>query len=158
MISERDGALVERLAASVHAHDLAAELIADGVAEGVARCELFGVPCQIRCDWLNPRRGLVDLKTCDEITWFERDAKRYGYVHQMAFYRAVLRAVSGITVPVHVIAVEKRRPHRAGVWLVDEAALDLAENENEAAIELLKRCRKTEVWPTGYESLRILTA
>jgi len=158
ILTDGEAELVLRLAEAVHAHALAAELLAEGVAEGVARRELRDVPCQIRCDWLHPTRGLVDLKTCDDLDRFERDARRFGYVHQTAFYRAVLRAIGGVTVPVHLIAVEKQRPHRVGVWRVDDAALDLAEDENVAAIELLKHCRERDWWPTGYESLRVLAA
>jgi hypothetical protein len=38
----------------------------------------------------------VDLKTCDDLTWFEADSRRYGYAHQLAFYRAVLKKALGI--------------------------------------------------------------
>ena len=59
----------------------------------------------------------MDLKTCDDLTWFEADARKLGYLHQMAFYRAVLAQVlDGLLVPVHIIAVEKKEPFRCGVW------------------------------------------
>lgn len=158
ILTDAEGALCERLATAVHNHRLAAELLAEGQAEGVVRHELFETPCQIRCDWINPKRGLVDLKTCDDLHWFERDAKRFGYIAQLAFYRAVLRAVSDCTVPVYIIAVEKQQPHRVGVWQLDDAALELAEIENQGAIEMLKGCRAYDSWPTGFENLRILAS
>lgn len=158
IITEREDALCQRLARAVHNHQLASLLLSDGCAEGVARTELHEVPCQIRCDWLNPKRGLVDLKTCDDLDWFERDARRYGYVNQLAFYRSVLRDVSGITVKVHLIAVEKQNPNRVGVWYVDDARLDMAEVENDSAIHALKCCRSDDTWPTNYEYMRVLAA
>jgi len=158
ILTEQEAALVECLSSAVHGHHLAEELLRHGVAERVGRTQLYGVPCQIRCDWLHPERGLVDLKTCDDLDWFERDARRFGYVHQMSFYRQVLREIGGTTVPVHLIAVEKQYPHRVGVWRIDDAALALAEDENGAAIMRLKECRRNDEWPTGYEGLRVLAA
>jgi hypothetical protein len=114
--------------------------------------------CQIRCDWFSPDHGLVDLKTCNDIDWFEYDAtKKYHYIHQMAFYRAMLKELSGMTVPVHLIACEKNYPYRVGVWLIDDGALDDAATDNHQAILRLKHCRQTDTWPTGYEHLRVLT-
>ena len=116
--------------------------LAEGVAEGVVRAEYCGRQCQIRIDWLNVHQGIVDLKTVDELTWFEADAKRYGYVHQVAFYRAVLAQVIGVAMPVFFIAVEKKEPYRCGVWKVTEDSLLSAQQENEADISRLQRCEE----------------
>lgn len=78
VLSEGQFQLVAEMAASVSAHALAAEMLSEGVPEAVARADYCGVPCQIRIDWYSRRRGIVDLKTCDELTWFEADARRYG--------------------------------------------------------------------------------
>jgi hypothetical protein len=107
-------------------------------------------------DFFNEPHGVIDLKTCDDLTWFESDCKRYGYIYQLAFYRAVLREASGKNYPFHIIAVEKKEPFRCGVWRVSEEALNSAEVENTAAIERLKKCRAENLWPTGYEEVRIL--
>ena len=134
------------------------DLLSEGIAEGVVRREYRGVPCQIRMDWFDPHRGIVDLKTCDDLTWFEADARRYGYAHQLAFYRAVLAEVIGVTMPVFLIAVEKKEPFRCGVWRINDDTLAQAQKENEAAIERLKRCIATDTWPTGYEECRVFDA
>ncbi|MFQ5732747.1 MAG: PD-(D/E)XK nuclease-like domain-containing protein [Planctomycetaceae bacterium] len=147
--------LLLRMHLGVARNELAGELLSQGVAEGVVRDEYCDTACQIRIDWLNPERGIVDLKTCDDLTWFEADARRYGYVHQMAFYRAVLAQVIGVRLPVHIIAVEKREPFRCGVWQTSKEVLGIAQRENEAAIERLQRCEATNTWNTGYEDLRI---
>ncbi len=141
---------------SVWLHELAAELLTDGVAEGTVRTTYCEEPCQIRMDFFNEKFGIIDLKTCDDLTWFEADIKRYGYVHQLAFYRAVLREASRVRYPVHLIAVEKREPYRCGVWRISDEALDFAESENAAAICRLQNCRASGVFPTGYESIRII--
>ncbi|MEQ8785107.1 MAG: PD-(D/E)XK nuclease-like domain-containing protein [Pirellulaceae bacterium] len=155
VLTDAQYSLVCQMSAGVRAHEQAASLLAFGVAEGVVRTNYCGQPSQIRMDWFEPQQGIVDLKTCDDLTWFEADARRYGYTHQMAFYRAVLAEVLGIQMPVHFIAIEKKSPYRCGVWKVQSEALDAAQRENEAAIRRLQRCIEADVWPTGYEDIRI---
>lgn len=157
VLSHEQVELIEQIAAGVAMNDEAVDLLVDGQAEGVVRAEYCGTPCQIRLDWVNPHRGIVDFKTCDDLTWFEADARRYGYHRQMAFYRAVLAQVlNGMQVPVHLIAVEKKEPFRCGVWQVSDDTLSIAQRENEAAIRRLLTCRQNDSWPTGYEDIRTL--
>ena len=156
VLTAEQAELVERLAAGVLRNQLAVELLADGVAEGVARAEYCGVPCQIRIDWLSGRAGLIDLKSADDLDFFASDARRYGYVYQLAFYRGVLAEVVGRLLPCHLIGVEKKWPFRCGVWRVTEDALDQCARENADAIERLKDCRRLDAWPTGYEEIRVL--
>ena len=149
--------LIEKMAAGVAMNSEAVDLLLYGRAEGVIRVDYCGLPCQIRIDWLHPHQGIVDFKTCDDLTWFEADARRYRYHQQMAFYRAVLaKVLDGLLIPVHIIACEKKEPHRCGLWRVGEDTLAIAQGENEAAIGRLKQCRQTDLWPTGYEEVRIL--
>lgn len=170
VLSQEQVDLVEQMAAGVGMNDEAIALLLYGRAEGVVRAEYCGTPCQIRIDWLHPHRGIVDFKTCDDLTWFESDARRYGYHRQMAFYRAVLaQALANAPadcaergdavvqpVPVHLIAVEKKEPFRCGVWRVSEETLNQAQRENEAAIRRLLACRESGEWPTGFEEIRVL--
>ena len=126
--------------------------------EVVVRVDYCGRPCQARIDWLSPdpEVGIVDLKTCSDLTWFEHDARKWGYAHQLAFYRAQLEIVTGDLRPVHIVAVEKREPFRCGVWRIAPDVLAIAEKENEESIQLLQKCRATDYWPTGYEETRTL--
>lgn len=157
VLSHEQVDLVEQMASGVEMNDEAVALLLYGRAEGVVRAEYCGTPCQIRIDWLHPHRGIVDFKTCDDLTWFEADARRYGYHRQVAFYRAVLaQALGGTLVPVHLIAVEKKEPFRCGVWRVGDDTLAQAQRENEAAIRRLLACRENDDWPTGFEEIRVL--
>lgn len=155
VLSDEQLALIENMNATVHTHMHAAALLSDGVAEGVVRAEYCGVASQGRLDWFNAKRGIVDLKTCDNLDWLQNDARNYQYVHQLAFYRALVANVVGLIFPVHLIAVEKREPFRCGVWRMGEDVLGLAQKDNEDAIERLKRCREHDHWPTGYEEIRV---
>lgn len=158
VLPTKDYGFITKLQKSVWTHDMAAQLLENGSPEGVIRAEYCGVPCQIRMDWFSPKHGLVDLKTCDRLKWFENDAKRYGYIFQMAFYRAVIRAASGENVPVHIIAVEKNEPFSTGVWELSGEVLDEAEKVNEAALARYRKCLFTGNWPTGYEEPRIISS
>lgn len=155
VLTDDQHALVVNLAGGVRAHPRCQELLSDGIAEGVVRMDYLGIACQIRMDWFNPFAGIVDLKTCDDLTWFEADAKRFGYAYQLAFYRAVLAKVLGRVPPVHLIAVEKKEPYRCGVWALSEQTLNYSQRENEAAMERLKQCAERNTWPTGYEECRV---
>jgi hypothetical protein len=154
VLDDDQAALIESLDASVQAHKHASALLADGVPEGVVRATYCGVPCQSRLDWLNPERGIVDLKTCENIDWLQTDARAYGYAHQLAFYRSVIAFLTGTNLPVYMIAVEKREPVRCGVWRISEEVLGLAQKENEEGIARLIDCRERDEWLTGYEDIR----
>ncbi len=164
-VSTTDFGFMVKLQSAVYLHPIATRLLQDGWAEGTVRTEYRGERVQIRVDYFNPnftddltgeRGAIVDLKTCDAIDFFEADARRYGYIHQLAFYREALRIVSGVDYPVFIIAVEKRAPFRVGVWKIASAALDDAKSANDRAIDLLRECRRTATWPTGYEDMRVL--
>jgi hypothetical protein len=154
VITEEQFALIANLATGVHSHAIAVELLSEGVAEGVVRTKYCGRPCQARLDFYNPERGIIDLKTCDDLTWFEADARRFNYAHQLAFYHALIMRKTGEDAPVHVIAVEKKPPYRCGVWRISEQTLAVARGENEAAIARLGECESRNLWPTGYEEVR----
>jgi len=158
VLSDTQAATVEQMAAAVREHLFARELFADGVAEGVVRCEYAGHRCQARIDWINPveGRGIVDLKTADELDSFEMAIRAFNYLHQIAFYRALVAEASGHVLPVHIVAVEKREPFRCGVWQVAPKVLDEAQRECEEAMQDLRRCRETGNWFTRFESLRLI--
>ncbi|MCD6404321.1 MAG: PD-(D/E)XK nuclease-like domain-containing protein [Planctomycetes bacterium] len=77
VLNDNQFSLIENLRESVHAHNAACELLSDGVAEGVVRAEYCDLACQGRLDWFNAERGIVDLKTCDNLEWFHLDARSY---------------------------------------------------------------------------------
>jgi hypothetical protein len=154
VLTDEQFALIVNLATGIRSHRAALDLLSEGIAEGVVRAEYCGVPCQARLDWFSPTRGIVDLKTCDDLTWFEADGRRFGYAHQVAFYRAMLGQVTGAASPAHFIAVEKKEPFRCGVWALSEQTLAVAQQDNEAAIERLEACEASDSWPSGYEEVR----
>ena len=156
IITTEDFGMVAKLQHSVWKNEAAAELLMNGVAEGVVRAEVEGVPCQIRMDWFNPQKGLVDYKTTLDVDYFESECRRLGYIRQMAFYRAVINAVTHQKVEVHIIASEKNEPFRSGVWKLAPYLLDEAEQIVFAALRRYKNCKENNMWPSGYETVRVI--
>ena len=156
IVSPKDFGFIVKLQKSVWTHPTASALLDGGVAEATVRAEYCNVPCQIRMDWFSPEHGIVDLKTCDSLKWFEADCRRFGYLFQMAFYRAVLREATGENVPVRLIAVEKNEPFSTGVWEIAGEVLDQAAEVNKAALARYRKCLRTGEWPTGYEEIRTI--
>ncbi len=156
VLSHEQVELIEKMASGVAINSEAVDLLLYGRSEGVLRAEYCGLSCQIRIDWLHPHRGIVDLKTTADLTWFENDARRRRYHNQLAFYQSILAEVIGEHVPVYIIAVEKAEPYRCGVWQISEKTLNIARRENKAAIRRLCKAWEDDNWPTGYEQIRIL--
>lgn len=157
VLSGKEWKTLEAMRESVMLHPECAKLFSAGWAEGVIRTEYAGTLCQIRVDWFNPEAGIVDLKTCDELKWFEADARRYDYPEQMAFYRSIVEQKTGMSnIPVHIVAVEKSFPHNCGVWHIDGHDLDFLAEGNRALLVELATCREDEYWPTNYENVREL--
>lgn len=152
---------MSKLQSSVWLHTVANALLEHGRAEGTVRVTLHDEPCQIRMDWFNPdfngKPVIVDLKTCDNLSFFERDARKYSYPEQLGFYREVFKEASGGTYcDVYIVAIEKREPYRCGVWKLTDELLDQATATNNTAMSALKECRCRNEWPTGYEDERVL--
>jgi len=158
VLSHDNVELIEQMASGVAMNDEAVDLLLYGRSEGVIRTTYCDTPCQARFDWIHPHRGIVDLKTTADLTWFENDAKRRRYHNQMAFYQAVLAQVIDQLVPVYLIGIEKTEPFRCGVWRISDDTLAIARQENEEAIRRLRRAWEIDAFPTGYEVIRILDA
>lgn len=158
-LSISDVDTIIKMATSVEKHTKAsATLKSAPYRERVIRLTYCGHECQIRMDAAGKIVGIVDLKSCRSLPSFPYDAEKYGYFNQLAFYREVLRLSNiGFNSRVDIIATEKAYPFRTGIWNVSPVSLDSAQEENEVYMKKLKVCQERNVWPTGYEAIRILT-
>ena len=145
---------VRRMRDAAKSHPEIGRLFSDGWAERSARMTMEGVPCQIRIDWLRADGMAVDVKTVEDITRFESDARRFGYLHQFAFYRDGALAAGGGELEMTAVVLEKKPPYRAGVWTFPFATLEPYSIQNRQSLTAYRRCRETGRWPTGYESPR----
>ncbi len=156
-ITEDDFDLCRGMAAAVRGHETAANILSDGFPEAVLRETYCGVPCQIRIDWVNPRReSIADLKTISDITRFEVQFKSFRYSNQMAFYAAVWAVKFGFMPTVSIIAVESNPPFRVGVWTLTPATIKDARFYNETTIPKFVQSQQTGIYPTNYETERYL--
>ena len=151
-----EAALVDHVDFGFRAHRAAKELLSVGVADGIVRTRYCGMLCQARLDWVNAKRGIVAAMTCDRLDYVASHVRCSWPANEFAFQRALLAQVIGRHVPVHLIAVEKREPHRCGVWDISERLLRRAQKDNEKALARLRECRRLDRWPTGYEQVRKL--
>lgn len=158
VISEEEADVLVTMANMAERHPGVGELLDFGWPELVVRASLRDVPCQIRTDWLTHDAAgnyvIVDLKTTDDITWFESDARRYGYLHQFAFYRDVFQEAVRCPVRVTAVALEKKEPFRVGMFPVPVEVLDMYSTENGIALDHYKHCLEHNEWPTMYEDPR----
>ena len=169
-VTTEDFALIEKEREAVHAHPVAKDLLASGIAEGTIRTTWDDEPVQCRLDWFDPERNLiVDLKTCNDIDRFRFDIRDFGYIEQLAFYNFCVSLARGDTIGIgrrpecYLIAVEKKEPYRvAVVHIVQLTILDAISNhmggeswrdDANAMIRELKKCRETGIWPTRYEDV-----
>ncbi len=156
-ISLADESLAFKLRDSVNRHSLASSLLESApYRERVIRVTAHGMGCQSRMDAFGADFGIVDLKTCQDLDKLIYQARSFGYVEQLAFYRMVARK-AGFNVPkVYLIGVEKQFPYRCGVWQIEESSLDFAEQNIVKDIKSVLDCTRNNTWPTGYEELRLM--
>jgi len=139
---------------SVRNHNEAKHLLSNGTPERVVRCEVGGVLCQVRIDYFNRDEKATDFKTCDDLTYFEYDYKKYNYDIQFIFYMMVLETALGVVPSFYAVASEKSPTARTGAWLCDYAP------DRKAYVlgQILKFKKQRETgFESGFEELRVLT-
>ncbi len=90
VINEDEAETLLTMSEAVREHPTASKYLEFGWPELVMRAEIHSVNCQIRMDWLTHDADgnymIIDLKTTEDLYYFESDARRYGYLHQLAYY------------------------------------------------------------------------
>ena len=155
------------MAEAVRQHPIAGTLFNDGDAERVFRTYVKGEPFARQCkidfvaDTASGYTTLVDLKTTEDLETFPRNAHRFGYPEQLAFYKDLfVRTLDngcGCTsnIDVVIVAVEKNPPYKVAVANIPHTVLKLKQQENEHNISrLAKLWQHDGPWPTGYEGLQ----
>lgn len=112
-----------------------------------------GLECKGRTDWLSPAEGggyhLVDLKTSRtaDPRMFGRDAAKYGYHNQLAWYRAGARSNGLRIASVVIVVVESAAPHDVVVYTLMSDQIEKGESENTDLLGRVKACRESGKWP-----------
>lgn len=129
---------IEDMAASVHAHPVAGDLLQNIAAEVSVFGELYGTQAKARLDgWHEDTADIVDLKTVQSAdpAEFHRDVLRWGYHQQAAHYADLMRDVTGKDHHFTFVLVEKAPPYLVSVVTLDEDFLDLGREQNEKAAQ-----------------------
>jgi len=156
------------MAEAVRQHPIAGKFFEDGDAEHVFRKyvddEPFARQCKIDfvADTGSGYTTLVDLKTTEDLETFPRNAHRFGYPEQLAFYRDLfVRTMDNgcgchSNIDVVIVAVEKNPPYKVAVANIPHSVLGLKQQENEHNISKLAKLwdHPDVFWPTGYEGVQ----
>lgn len=160
-----DYAKAKAMADAVREHPLAAELLADGVAEqsGYWMDDQTWQRLRFRPDWITTYQGsptIVDYKTSQtaDPQQFARKAYDFGYHVQQAWYSTGYEAVTGEPPEFLFIVQEKDAPFLVSVFEFDSAAVVQGQADMRAALDVYSACQESGVWP-GYsddvQSLRL---
>ena len=105
-----------------------------------------GALCRSRIDAV---KGdvVVDLKTCADITAFQRDAIRFRYHVQAAFYLDALRSCLEPADRFAFVVVEKEAPFLSTVFWCDDAFIDAGREQYLRDLATYIECRDADLWP-----------
>jgi exodeoxyribonuclease VIII len=140
-------------------NDVVQEYIAAGAREVTGLATVHDVPCKVRYDWLSvSKQSILDVKTTRSIgpVEFFYEWNRYGYGIQMAMYSHVYQAITGVALPVVIVAVENHPPFCSVVY---EIPSELLRRDLEIVFRVcdtVKRCLDTNEWPSFASEARPL--
>lgn len=98
---------------------------------------------------------ITDIKTTNDarLRPFSQTILARGYHRQAAWYRRLMRQFVDETIRVEfwLVAVEISPLPRCNVWKLEDAAMDLGDEEIDKLIEKLDECRQTGKWPDYHD-------
>lgn len=127
-------------------------LLENGVAERACFGHLYGGSAKALLDYYRPKtHEIVDLKSTRSAArhHFERDIRSYRYHWQACWYTDLVRELTGETPRFKIVAVENVPPYCAQVFEIKFDLMAIARVEIKRAVELIRKCEETGVWP-GY--------
>jgi hypothetical protein len=149
---------VEQMVAAVKAKlaalPITPALLTDGQPEQTLTWNDGGVECRARLDWLrDDYTAIDDLKTtsrsANPTSWCRSTLWGIGADIQAAFYLRGLKAITGVDAEFRWIVAETSPPFELSVISLTPAALAVANEKVDWALETWARCLETDEWP-GY--------
>jgi hypothetical protein len=161
IVAASDYAHAMAMQQAIRSNDDAMRYLRRGNAEVVMRWQSFGHACKGRADWLTEVDGedvLVGLKTARDCRQreFGRDARRYEYRLQWAFYADGFKTITGRMPKVVEIVVENAPPYAVAVYVVPEEVLTEGFDQYTDLLEQLDECTKLDRWPGPVQGEQIL--
>lgn len=144
--------------------------IARRLLSAPGQCELTAVwtdattelACKGRFDRLTTLNGvphIVELKTARSAAYsdFARDAARYGYHFQAAWYVDGHRHATGTDARHVFVVVENEPPHGVAVYVLNDAEMQSGRAQYRRALDQYAECVKSNQWPGYPASAQVLT-
>jgi hypothetical protein len=95
------------------------------------------------------RAGDLKMSRAAHPAEFSREANKFGYHRQAAWYLTGLRALGIVCDEFTDIAVANTVPHEVYVYDLIQDAVMLGQEQNRAALDLYHECVQTNRWPGG---------
>lgn len=153
-------ATVSAMADKLSEHDTAMSLLSHGEAEisAYAPDEETGFLRRCRFDFLNASDVGVDYKSTKDASprSFAGSVATYGYDLSAAYYSDIAADLGRPLSAVALIAQEKEPPYLVEVYDLDAAFLDRGRRRYRRALERLRDCRESGIWP-GYTGRQFTT-
>ncbi len=162
IVTEQDHGLAMAMQEAIRGNPAAMKYLRAGHPEVVMQWNAFGHRCKGRVDWLTNVDGrdyLVGLKTARDCRprEFGRDAARYGYHLQWAFYPDGYKTITGRMPGIIEIVVENEQPNDVVVYVVPDDVLLQGFHEYTDLLQKLYDCEKADKWPGVAQGEQILT-
>lgn len=155
VLSRDDYDAAHGMAEAVARHADAVALLG-GERERTLRWKELGVSCRATPDATVYASHVTELKTCEsaEPGQFQRQAIRYGYHAQLAWYRQAVEALKlGKPSEAYVVAVESSDPYPVTVLRVTERAMDAGARLVCLWFERLRACLEADEWPAYVQNI-----
>lgn len=149
---------IEGILKSISAHKQASKLVSAGHAEE----SIFwtepesGIECKARPDFIREGHIVVDVKSTADASYrsFQKDIANYGYHIQAAMYLDAATAITGQNHDTFIIiAVEKEAPYALQCFQLDEMTVREGQELYYSALQTLKQCQFTGIYPAYGEQL-----
>lgn len=164
IITSRMAETVVAISASARGNPMSAKYLAGGLPEKtirwryesppVAHVDGFGFDCKGRLDFVADCGAIVDLKSTRDAspTGFGREVLKWEYHGQLAYYHDGYLAMTGVDLPVVIVAVESVAPYVVQVYRVPDEVLELGRERYQQLLAHLNVCRRASKWPGYAES------
>jgi hypothetical protein len=161
IVSAQDYGHATAIQTAIRSSDDAMRYLDHGTAEVMLRWNAFGRECKGRADWLtqiDAQDVIVGLKTARDCRPrdFGRDARRYGYHLQWAFYADGFKAITGRMPKMVEIVVESAAPYAVAVYVIPDEVLTEGFDEYTDLLARLDECEKLDRWPGPVQGEQIL--
>lgn len=156
-ISKQEMADILKINEIVSQHEIASDMVKNGLNERVIRTKYEGVNCQIRIDCFNQKYGIGDLKKTRSMAGFLRDADKFGYWFQAGYYSKIFEIATGKKPPFFWIVCEDVEPFECVVYELDREHLEYAQRLVESAILEFKEAILNNSFLTGREGINCAT-